>query len=127
MKSERRDNNDTRPEEAARSPQMRPPEAGPTLFYTMMPLVRQHIGTVGRGEVAENIKKIQEGREHCLQLDSLHPHCAPLPPRTSFENQREPPKWPQHSIDAYLQGPVATSMRAPKTTTTIRRSLPHTL
>ena len=35
-------------------------------------------------------------------------------PRKSFENQRGPPRWPQARFTAFLQGAVATSLRAKK-------------
>ena len=33
-------------------------------------------------------------------------------PGKSFENQRGAPRWPQARLTAFLQGPVATSMKA---------------
>ena len=57
---ERREKTEDRPEEAARGPQMRPPEGGPNLFYTMLPPVRPHLGTEGRGKRAEKREKRQE-------------------------------------------------------------------
>ena len=72
-REERRDNNEDRPEEAARGPQMRPPEGGPTLFYTMLPLVRPHLGTEGRGKRADKREKRQESREKtCLIIVIIH-------------------------------------------------------
>ena len=35
-------------------------------------------------------------------------------PQKSFENPRGPPRWPQARFTAFLQGPVATSMRVKK-------------
>ena len=57
------------------------------------------------------------------ELEGAKTELFPLPggswgarsaPQKSFENQRGPPRWPQARLTAFLQGPVATSMRAEK-------------
>ena len=35
-------------------------------------------------------------------------------PRNNFANQKGPPRWPPARFTAFLQGPVATSMRSEK-------------
>ena len=77
MREETRENNEDRPEEAARGPRMRPPEGGPTLFYTMLPPVRPHLGTLGRGKRAEKKEKRQEKREKLALLLSLFTMAMP--------------------------------------------------
>ena len=74
---ERRENNEDRPEEAARGPQMRPPEGGPTLFDTMLPPVRPHRGTEGRGKRAGKREKRQKRREKLALLMSLFTMAMP--------------------------------------------------
>ena len=98
------------PNEAARG--------GPTLFYIILPRIRPHLGTEGRGKRAER----RETRENDRQLDSLHFYGVPWPLQRSYENQKGPPKLPQARIPAFLRCPVTTSMRTPKTPTSVRGS-----
>ena len=73
----------------------------------------------GRKQREERREKRANGR----QLDSLHFYRALWPPRKSLENQSGPPKWPPARIPAFLRCPVTTSMRTPKTATSVRGSV----
>ena len=98
-REERREKREDRPKEAARGPQMRPPEvptrgADPFLHHTApcWDLWWPHLGTEGRGKRAEKRKK------------------------------REERKWPPARFTAFLRCPVTTSMRTQKTPTRVRGS-----
>ena len=82
--------------------------------------------------------KIRGGHENGRQLDSLHFYRVPWPPRSgrqkhlraseglfrkSFENQRVLGRGSPARFTAFLQGPVATSTRTPKTPSSFRGSL----
>ena len=81
-REERRQKTEDRPTEAARSPQIRPPEVppeGPTLFFAMPPPVGTSGGLISgpRAEGREQRKERREKRENGRQLDSLHFYGAP--------------------------------------------------
>ena len=77
-REERREKTEDRPTEAARGPQMRPPDVppeGPTRFFCdaspCWDLWRPHFGTEGRGKRAEKREKREERREK-MAASSIH-------------------------------------------------------
>ena len=70
-REETREKTEDRPQEAARGPQMRPPEVlpeGPTLFYGIPPPGGTSGGFKGRGRRAEKREKREETRENMFIL-----------------------------------------------------------
>ena len=118
-REKREERRETKPNEAARGPK-RGPER---------PLGRRYGTEKGRPlggkreESREKREERREKRENGRQLDSLHFYGVPCPPQRSYENQQGPPKLPQARFTPFLQCPVTTSMRAPKTPTSVRGSV----
>ena len=120
-REERRKKREETPKEAAKGLQMRPPEGGQPFSWPCRPPVGPLAAS--RAEGREQRKERREKRENGRQLDSLHFYGVPWPPQRSYENQKEPPKMPQARFTAFLRCPVTTSMRTPKTPTSVRGSL----
>ena len=57
-REKREERGEKREERITKTDPQRPPEGGPTLFYTMLPLVRPHLGTEGREQRGPNVRDL---------------------------------------------------------------------
>ena len=107
-RAERRDKTEYRHQEAARGPEMRPPDGGPTFFFTILPPDGTSGGLISgpRAEGREQRKERREKRENCRELDPLHFYAARGP-------EMRPPEGGQPFSTPYcpLMGPLAASSR----------------